>query len=77
MRQPARKLIQAMAVTATRLGRPLLAAGLHPWTAILPVCLVLLTLAACAGVEDRRDIVRQLANGAGLQAQALPGVIFR
>jgi len=77
MRQPARKLIQAMAVTATRQGRPLLAVRLHPWTAMLPVCLVLLTLAACAGVDERRDSVRQLANGAGLHAQALPGGIFR
>ena len=77
MRQPARKFTQAMAVTLTRQGRPLPTARHHPWTAILPACLVLLTLAACAGVEDRRDSVSRLANGAGLHAQALPGGIFR
>ncbi len=77
MWQPARKLVKAMAVTPTGQGRPQPVARCHPWTAILLVCLALLTLAACAGVEDRRDNARQLAHSAGLHAQALPGGIFR
>jgi len=77
MWQPARKLIQVMAVTPTGKRRPRPAAGRHPRTAILPVCLALLALAACAGVEDRRDSARQLAHSAGLHAQVLPGGIFR
>ena len=40
------------------------------------VLLAILALAACAGVEDRRDSAQQLARGAGLSAQILQGGAF-
>jgi len=77
MRQSGRKLIQATGVTPTEQGRSVPAARRHPRAAIFLSCLTLLVLAACAGVEDRRDNARQLAHAAGLHAQTLVGGIFR
>ena len=77
MRQSGLKLIQAMGVTPTEQGRSVPAARRHPLAAIFLACLALFVLAACAGVEDRRDNARQLAHAAGLHAQTLVGDIFR
>ncbi len=42
----------------------------------MAIFLALLTLSACAGVEDRRDGAQQFARGAGFSAQILQGGAF-
>ncbi len=76
MRELAQESTQALAfVSSGPRGWPPANRLIQP-ISVVAVFLALLALAACAGVEDRRDSAQQLARRAGLSAQILQGGAF-